>query len=146
MNRRPRKIRPLSMRISVMAVPSLRPQFFKIEPLPLDHRDAGLGQHRAQDGLGDACGSNRQSASALGPPFELFALLPFPGGVLGIMLFDPLVEIAGQSADDFLAARIGHAKSGRTQSAEVMRRFDENTLCLMRAVCMAAMTPAEVPP
>ena len=42
------------------------------------------------------------------------------------MFFDPLVEFAGESADDLFAARIGHAKAGRTQAAEVMCRLDDH--------------------
>ena len=63
---------------------------------------------------------------ALGPPFELLALLPFPGGIRCIVLFDPLVEFAGQSADDLFVAGIGHAKAGRTQAAEVTCRLDHH--------------------
>ncbi len=75
--------------------------------------ESGLGNVRLEDPHGIVIGS----VQAI-----LFGLLLSPRGGLIVVGLEPPVELAGQSADDFLAAAVGPAEAAGGETAEVLVR------------------------
>jgi len=61
------------------------------------------------------------------PRLAIFGLLlPLPDAVLLVVSPDAMVELAGQTPDDFLAARVGPAEPAGRETAQVLLGTDQN--------------------
>ena len=110
-----------------------RHAFFAVEPFVAMDGDLVFFDEVLEDLFGDAGFENPHraflaidGAIALAFVAILFLGLPLPGLVLVVVEEDAVIELAGESADDFFFAGVSPAESAGAEAAEVFVGGDDD--------------------
>src|SRR5262249_21011654 len=96
-----------------------------LQPLTEDDGNLVLGQHVAQDSLRNVRLEGPHGVVGRAVAVVILALAGLPRLRPVVVLFHPLVEFAGDAADDCLVPRVGPPQPAGGHAADVLRRLDQ---------------------